>query len=64
MDLDRDCLDLTKLSIKKNVVRKLPLSMCGLTSLGTVGIKESYTIVVNKEHVQHCPISQVMGGDD
>ena len=57
MDLDRDCLDLTKPSIQKNVVRKLPLSKCGLTSLGTVGIKESYTIVVNKEHVQHFPIS-------
>ena len=57
MDLDRDCLDLTKHSIHKNMVSKLPLPKCGLTSLGIVGMKESYTIVVNKEHVQHFPIS-------
>ena len=64
MDLDQDCLDLTKPSIHKNMVSKLPLPKCGFTNLGTVGIQESYTVVVNKEQIQHFSISQVMEGND
>ncbi|KAL0454930.1 UNVERIFIED_CONTAM: hypothetical protein Slati_0832200 [Sesamum latifolium] len=49
MDLDQNGFDLSKPSIHSNVVRKLPLPKCGLTSRGTLGIEESCTIVVNDE---------------
>ncbi|KAL0463255.1 UNVERIFIED_CONTAM: hypothetical protein Slati_0213100 [Sesamum latifolium] len=49
MDLDQKVFDLSKPSIHNNVVRKLPLSKCGLTSRGTLGIEESCTIVVKDE---------------
>ncbi|KAL0375669.1 UNVERIFIED_CONTAM: hypothetical protein Scaly_0684500 [Sesamum calycinum] len=49
MNLDQNDLDLSRSSIHSNVVRKLPLSKCGLTSHGTLGLGESCTIVVYKE---------------
>ncbi|KAL0367096.1 UNVERIFIED_CONTAM: hypothetical protein Sradi_3599700 [Sesamum radiatum] len=49
MDLDQNGFDLSKPSIRSNVVRKLPLPKCGLTSGGTLGIEESCTIVANDE---------------
>ncbi|KAL2249859.1 UNVERIFIED_CONTAM: hypothetical protein Sindi_2459600 [Sesamum indicum] len=47
MHLDENSFDLSKFFIR-NVVRKLPIPKCDLTSRGTFGIEESYTIVMNK----------------
>ncbi|KAL0440168.1 UNVERIFIED_CONTAM: hypothetical protein Slati_2499800 [Sesamum latifolium] len=49
MDLDQNSFDPSKPFIHSNVVRKLPLPKCGLTSRGTFGIEESCTIVVIEE---------------
>ncbi|KAK4389839.1 hypothetical protein Sango_2320900 [Sesamum angolense] len=49
MDLDQNGFDLSKPSIHNNMVRKLPLPNCGLTSRSIFGIEKSRTIVVNEE---------------
>ncbi|KAL0445932.1 UNVERIFIED_CONTAM: hypothetical protein Slati_1721100 [Sesamum latifolium] len=49
MYLDQSGFDFSRPFIHSNGVRKLPLPKCGLTSRGTLGLRKSCTIVVNKE---------------
>ncbi|KAL0352600.1 UNVERIFIED_CONTAM: hypothetical protein Scaly_1648700 [Sesamum calycinum] len=53
MDVNQNGFGPSKPSNHSNVLTKLPLPNCGLTSCGTIGIEESCTIVVNKEA---CPL--------
>ncbi|KAL0308946.1 UNVERIFIED_CONTAM: hypothetical protein Sradi_5836900 [Sesamum radiatum] len=64
MDLDQDSFDPFKLYTHSNVVRKLLLPECGLTSRGTFGIEESYIFVVNEEACSAFPYLMSHGGND
>ncbi|KAL0439559.1 UNVERIFIED_CONTAM: hypothetical protein Slati_2438900 [Sesamum latifolium] len=60
--MNQNGFDLSKPSIYSNVVRKLPLPKCGLTSRGIFGIEESCTIIVNEESCAMFPCLTSHGG--
>ncbi|KAK4390248.1 hypothetical protein Sango_2088100 [Sesamum angolense] len=62
MDLDQNGFDPSKPFIHNNMVRKLPLPNCDLTSRGTIEIEENCTIVVNEEACSPFPCLTSHGG--